>query len=106
MKDVFVLFIMTVIHPMMNYSSKSRQFCVMSIHRKNLQILATEMFRVQTGSASDILNEVFPLKPLPDYNLGNKKELTILAYLGSKIWELLPNKLKGLELVEAFKGPH
>ena len=49
---------------------------------------------------------MFPLKPLPDYNLGNKKELTILAYLGSKIWELLPNKLKGLELVEAFKGPH
>ena len=30
-----------------------------SIHHMNLQILATEMFRVYTGSATDILNEVF-----------------------------------------------
>ena len=29
-----------------------------SIHHKNLQILATGMFRVYTGSASDIRNEV------------------------------------------------
>ena len=64
------------------------------------------MSRVYTGSASDILNEVFPLKPLSDYNLGNKKELTMLAYLGWKIWELLPNKLKRLELAEAFKSSH
>ena len=34
-----------------------------SIHHRNLQILATEMFRVYTRSANDILNEVFPLKP-------------------------------------------
>ena len=33
-----------------------------SIHHMNLQILATEMSRVYTGSATDIPNEVFPLK--------------------------------------------
>ena len=27
-----------------------------SIHHKNLQILATEIFRIYTGSANDILN--------------------------------------------------
>ena len=33
---------------------------------KNFQILATE-----TGSATDILNEVLPLKPPSNYNLRN-----------------------------------
>ena len=46
-----------------------------SIHHRNLQILATEMFRVYTGSATDILNELFPLKPPSNYNLRNQSEL-------------------------------
>ena len=80
-----------------------------SIHHRNLQILATEMFRVYTGSATDILNEVFPLKPPSNYNLRNQYEFTVrviktvhyglnsLAYLGPRIQELLPNNLKRLE---------
>ena len=38
-----------------------------SVHHKNLQILATEMFRVCTGSATDIPNKVFSLKPPSKY---------------------------------------
>ena len=48
----------------------------LSIHRKNVQILATEMFGVYTGSATDNLNEVFPLKPPTNYNLRNHKEFS------------------------------
>ena len=33
-----------------------------SMHHRTLLILATEMFRVYTGSATDILNELFLLK--------------------------------------------
>ena len=74
------------------------------------------MFRVYTESATDILNEAFPLKPTSNYNLRNQQEFTIrpmktvhyglnsLAYLGPKIRELLPNHLKRLESVEAFKS--
>ena len=40
-----------------------------SVHHRNLQILATENFRVYTRSGTDILNEVFPLKPPSKYNL-------------------------------------
>ena len=47
-----------------------------SIHHKNLQILATQIFRVNTVSAADILNEVFPLKPPSNYNLRNQQEFT------------------------------
>ena len=43
---------------------------LLNLH-KNLQILATEMFRVYTGLTTDILNEVFPLKAPPNYNLRN-----------------------------------
>ena len=87
-----------------------------SIPHRDLQILATEMFRVYTESATDILNEVFPLKPPSSYNLRNQQEFTVkpiktvhyelnaLAHLGPKIWELLPNNLKRLESVEAFKS--
>ena len=59
---------------------------------------------------------MFPLKPPSNYNLRNQPELTVrpmktvhyglnyLAYLGPRIWELLPNNLKRLESVEAFKS--
>ena len=47
------------------------------IHHKNLQTLAIETFRLYTGSATDILNKVFPLKPPSNYNLRNQQEFTI-----------------------------
>ena len=59
---------------------------------------------------------MFPLKPSSNYNFRNQQEFTIkpvktlhyglnyLAYLGPKIWELLPNTLKRLESAEGFKS--
>ena len=48
-----------------------------SMHHKNLQILGTEMGQLYTGSATNILNEVFPLKPPSNHNLGNQQEFTV-----------------------------
>ena len=59
MKDAFVLFN----DGHLSYDQLSNLDNSVSMHRQNLQILATEMLRVYTGSATDILNEVFPLKP-------------------------------------------
>ena len=91
---------------------KSRQFCVNTpqeftdFSNRNVQGIH--------WSATDILNEVFPLKPPSNYNLRNQPELPVrpmktvhyglnyLAYLGPRIWELLPNNLE--ESVEAFKA--
>ena len=87
----------------------------MSIHHRNVQILASGMFMVYTGSPTDFLNEVFSLKPPSNYNLRNLPEFTVrpvktvhfglnsLAYLGPRIWELLPNNLKILESVAVFE---
>ena len=49
----------------------------LSLHHRDLQILAREMFKVYTGSANDFLNEVFPQKPPSNYNLRNQPEFTI-----------------------------
>ena len=55
------------------------------------------MFRVYTRSATDILNEVYPVKPPSNNSLRNQQEFTItpmktlhyglhsLAYLGPQI---------------------
>ena len=87
----------------------------MSVYHKILPILATEMFRVYNGAASDILNSVLPLKPPSNCKSRNHQEFTVrpmktvnyglnsLANLGPKIWGLLPDNLKGLESIEAFK---
>ena len=57
---------------------------------------------------------MFPLKSPSNYNLKNQQGFIVrpiktvhyglnsLAYLGSRIWELLQNNLKRLESVEAF----
>ena len=44
-----------------------------SIQNKNLHILATEMFWVYNGSATDILNKVLQLKTPSNYNLEISK---------------------------------
>ena len=57
---------------------------------------------------------MFPPKSPSNYNLKNQQGFTVrpiktvhyglnsLAYLGSRLWELLQNNLKKLESVEAF----
>ena len=40
-----------------------------SIHHKNLQALAIEMFKVHTKTSPEIMQEVFQVKEQGDYNL-------------------------------------
>ena len=88
-----------------------------SIHHRSLQFLATEMFRVYKGSASDVLNEVFPLNPDTSYSLRNQQTFATrtiqtvhyrsnsLSSLGPKTWEMVPSDIKNLGTVKAFKFP-
>ena len=41
----------------------------MSIHQKNLQILATEMFKVSNGLSLVLMNDIFKLTGEQTYNL-------------------------------------
>ena len=75
-----------------------------TVHSRNLQILATEMFKVRNGLAPEITNNVFQIN-LSLYNLRNSEFKTenvktihygteSLSFLGPKIWQLVLLELK------------
>ena len=76
-----------------------------SIHHRNLQALATEMFKIHRGLSPDILREIFVPK-ISLYNLRRNNTFErrqvhsvyhgteSLSFLGPEIWDLVPLELK------------
>ena len=87
-----------------------------SVHQRNLQFLAIELYKVINGISPDLMKEVFPLNDDSGYNLRNKRTFKSrrvksmrygtdsLAYLAPKIWELVPNETKAVESLASFKS--
>ena len=85
-----------------------------SIHRRNLQALATEMFKIHMSLSPDILRQIFVPK-ISLYNLRRNNTFErrqvhsvyhgteSLSFLGQKIWDLVPLELKQLESLEVCK---
>ena len=73
-----------------------------SIHYRNIQALAIEMYKVANGMSPEIMNEIFQLREKSHYNLRYTSEFIIppihsvyhgsesASYLEPKIWELIP----------------
>ena len=86
-----------------------------SVHQRNLQFLATELYKVLNGLSPDLMKDVFPLNDDSGYSTRNKRAFKSrnvkivrygtdsLAYLAPKIWEPVPNEMKNLESLIAFK---
>ena len=80
------------------------------IHCRNLQILATRMFKVYNNITIPIFTEIFD-KRNPNYQLRRTSHFSIppvrsvyngtesLSFLGPKIWDIVPTELK----IEIFK---
>ena len=78
----------------------------MSIHVKNLQHLATELFKIKNDRSPDIMKEIFVFQKNETYSLrsGNhlaRKNIRITQYgiasvsnLVAKLWNLLPGEIK------------
>ena len=78
-----------------------------SIHQRNLQILATNIFKTKNGLNPVIMEDVFKFKNLT-YNFQNAETLNrsninsvkygteTITSLGAKIWKILPNDYKEL----------
>ena len=85
-----------------------------SIHQRNLQILATEIFKEKQGGSPKIISDLFCFVNKP-YNLRNtcvlekRKNRTVyfgdesVSSLAPKIWELIPGTLKNETSLSAFK---
>ena len=85
-----------------------------SIHRRNIQALATEMFKVKNNIALEIMKELFAPKMssygLCNNNLFKRRRVNSLwhdtesvSYLGPKIWDLVPNEIKESESLNGLK---
>ena len=86
-----------------------------SIHQRNLQILATEIFKTKNGLNPVIMKDVFNFKNLA-YNFRNAETLNrtnvssvkygteTITSLGAKIWKILPDGYKELTSLSTFKS--
>ena len=86
-----------------------------SIHHRNIQTLAIEIFKFLNGLSSQIMNEVFRVKSSAPYYLRDKNELysrnpkTVaygtesVSFMAPKIWSIVPQELKNSESLYPFK---
>ena len=84
-----------------------------SMHAKNLQKLATKMFKVSKNFCVPLMSELFHQK-VSHYDLRNPYEFSIskinsvfhgqgsTSYLGTLIWQLVLSEFKDLNTVSAF----
>ena len=77
-----------------------------ALHNRNIQLLATELFKVKNGLSPAFMNEVFVENAQHYYNLTKKTEFKrnnvkavynrteTLTFLGPRIWEIMPDYIK------------
>ena len=84
-----------------------------TIHHRNIQTLAIEIFKVINNISPEIMKEIFVLESNCMYNT---RELFVthnvrtehygkatLSYLGPKIWNIIPNEIKSAATLIVFK---
>ena len=92
----------------------------LSVHHRNVQFLATELFKVKLGLTPPFMEEIFRRRNFPEnsvaknlrsqiefYNYDNPKTvhygLEILRHLGPKIWNITPENIKNSATLASFK---
>ena len=86
-----------------------------TIHHRNLQVLATELYKVRHGLAPELINDIFKKRNVT-YNFRKNSTFETrniksvyygsekISFIGPKIWELLPSNLKDSENLNIFKS--
>ena len=88
----------------------------MTIHQRNLQVLATEIFKLKNELVSQIIKEVFEIQN-HTYNFRSeathfKREnvktthygIQSVKYVGPIIWDIVPNNIKNCSSLNNFKN--
>ena len=84
-----------------------------SIHVRNLQYLATEMFKISKGLSPDIMKDIFNVKVQNNYALRQPLQFTTpsvhngtetVSFLGRRIWHMLPASIRNIDSIAAFKN--
>ena len=84
-----------------------------TIHERNIQNLAIELYKVLNGLSPEIMSLIFPTKENIKYCSKNqfvtrnvrtvKYGTETLAHLGPKIWALVPDEIKSEKSINGFK---
>ena len=86
-----------------------------SIHHRNIQTLAIEIFKFLNGLSPQIMNDVFQVKSPAPYYLRDKNELysrnpkTVaygtesISFMAPKIWSIVLQELKNSQSLYSFK---
>ena len=85
----------------------------LTIHQRNLKLLATEVFKAKNNIGPEITSDIFRFVE-PAYNLRHEKAKSIpirtvhygtetLTYLGPKIWKQVPDQCKSATSLSQFK---
>ena len=86
-----------------------------TVHHRNVQKLAIEMYKVQHGLSPGFMKFIF-LPSTNHYNLRNERAFKIeniktvrygsetISFWGPKIWELIPNEIKNAMSLQEFKS--
>ena len=84
-----------------------------TVHERNIQTLAIEMFKVANGLSPEIIKSVFPLKSNQMYcskQIFKTKAvrsvyngIDTLSFLGPKIWLIIPDDIKNVDNIKEFK---
>ena len=86
----------------------------MTVHRKNFQVLVTEIFKVKNNLPPDIMKDIFELKE-PPYNLQLESDhvtrrnvkttyfgLLSIKHLAPQIWKLDPQSIRKFKTLKEF----
>ena len=85
-----------------------------SVHHKNIQSLGIEMFQIKHGHFPEIVSDIFTQTTQHD-NIRQNRDFRIrsvksvyhgsesISYLGPKIWEIVPAKIKETNSLNIFK---
>ena len=85
-----------------------------TIHQRNIQKLATEMYKIKHNLSPSFMNSIFPFSLNP-YNLRNNNDFIIkgikttyygsetIAFQGPKIWTQVPEEIKISNNLNIFK---
>ena len=84
------------------------------VHQRNLQILATEMYKILNGLSPYIIHDIYETKSnyyntsnAPKFSSRNIKTirygLQTISYMAPKMWNLVPKEIKQILTLNEFK---
>ena len=97
-----------------NFTKLLQKGNAVTVHQRNLRVLAPEIYKVKIRLARQRVKELFPLS-VHAYNLRSTYEFKLenvnmvhygteyLSFLGPKIWELVALEIKSFHFLEEFK---